>query len=288
MPPQAGGAQAASDDAAMASTQVLPALHAPPSWRCIDFISDLHLHDGHPRTFEAFQRFLRGTTADAVFILGDLFEAWVGDDMRHQPFEADCTHELAAAGARLSLYLMVGNRDFLLGAAMARACNASLLDDPTVLHAFGQRHVLTHGDAWCLEDTDYQAFRAQSRSAAWQSRFLSQTLDARLAAARAMREASESRKHDLRQENWADVTPQAAAHALTAAQADQLIHGHTHRPGTQPFALPGAQRHVLSDWDLDHAPHRAEVFRLSATQGHQRLSIEEAIAPANATQRPGA
>jgi UDP-2,3-diacylglucosamine hydrolase len=276
---QAGGSSAVSKDAAaMTNAPVLPALHAPPSWRCIDFISDLHLHESHPRTFEAFQRYLRGTTADAVFILGDLFEAWVGDDMRHQPFEAACTHELITAGHRLSLHLMVGNRDFLLGDEMARACNATLLSDPTVLHAFGERHVLTHGDAWCLDDTDYQAFRAQSRSEAWQSRFVSQPMEARLVAARAMREASESRKHGMQQEDWADVDPEAAASVLAGAGANQLIHGHTHRPGTQPFALPGAQRHVLSDWDLDHAPARAEVFRLSV-HGHERLSIDVAISP---------
>lgn len=265
----------------MSTPPALSSLHAPPSWRCIDFISDLHLHESHPRTFEAFRRFLQGTSADAVFVLGDLFEAWVGDDMRHQPFEAACTHELAAAGHRLSLFLMVGNRDFLLGTEMARACNASLLDDPFVLHAFGQPHVLTHGDAWCLDDAAYQAFRAQSRSAAWQSRFLSQPLDARLAAAKAMRDASESHKQGMQQENWADVAPQAAAPVLAAHAATQLVHGHTHQPGTEPFALPGAQRHVLSDWDLDHAPHRAQVLRLSP-EGYERLSMEEAIA----TRRP--
>ena len=252
-------------------------LHAPPSWRCIDFISDLHLHESHPRTFEAFQQYMQGTRADAVFILGDLFEAWVGDDMRHQPFEAACTAELAAAGARLDLHFMVGNRDFLLGAEMARACHATLLNDPTVLHAFGQGHVLSHGDAWCLDDTEYQAFRAQSRSEPWQTRFLSQPLAARLAAAKAMRDASESRKHDMRQEDWADVSPQAAAEALIAAAAAVLVHGHTHRPASEPFAQPGARRHVLSDWDLDHAPYRAEVMRLSAN-GYQRLSIAEALA----------
>lgn len=276
MTPGAGGVQA-SGDVAMSPDTALPSLHAPPSWRCIDFISDLHLHESHPRTFEAFQRFLRGTSADALFILGDLFEAWVGDDMRHQPFEAACTAELAAAGARLDLHLMVGNRDFLLGAEMARACNARLLSDPTVLQAFDQRHVLSHGDAWCLDDTAYQAFRAQSRSDAWQARFLSQPLPARLAAAKAMREASESQKHGMRQEDWADLAPQAVADALVAAAAAVLVHGHTHRPASEPFARPGAQRHVLSDWDLDHAPYRAQVMRLSAS-GYHRLSIDEALA----------
>ena len=262
----------------MSPDTALPPLLAPPSWRCIDFISDLHLHESHPRTFEAFQRYLRGTPADAVFILGDLFEAWVGDDMRHQPFEAACTSELAAAGARLSLHLMVGNRDFLLGPEMARACHAVLLDDPTVLDAFGQRHVLSHGDAWCVDDTAYQAFRAQSRSDAWQTRFLSQPLVARLAAAKAMRDASESQKHGMKQEDWADVSPQAAAETLINAAATALVHGHTHRPASEPFASPGVQRHVLSDWDLDHAPYRAQVMRLSIG-GYRRLSIDEALVP---------
>ena len=270
-------------DTAVSTNMALSALHAPPSWRCIDFISDLHLHESHPRTFDAFQRFLQGTPADAVFILGDLFEAWVGDDMRHQPFEAACTSVLTAAGARLSLHLMVGNRDFLLGQEMARACNATLLADPTVLHAFGLRHVLTHGDAWCLEDVEYQAFRAQARSEAWQARFLSQSLEARLATAKAMRDASEARKYDIRQEEWADVAPEAAAPVLAEAQATELVHGHTHRPGTETFARPDARRHVLSDWDLDHAPHRAEVLRLSA-QGYVRLSLDAALAPLEAAR----
>src|SRR5690606_6723402 len=140
----------------------VPAMHAlqaPPSWRCIDFISDLHLHAGLPRTAHAFFNHLRHSRADAVFILGDLFEAWVGDDMRHEPFEAQCTAELAAAGKRLYLGLMVGNRDFLLGLDMAQACHAHLLPDPTVLEAFGQRTLLVHGDELCLADETYLRFR---------------------------------------------------------------------------------------------------------------------------------
>ncbi len=249
---------------------------APPSWRCIDFISDLHLHEGRPRTFEAFEHYLQGTPADALFILGDLFEAWIGDDMRHQPFEQQCTQVLAQAGKRLSLYLMVGNRDFLLGTQMSAACHAHWLSDPTVLHAFGQSHLLTHGDAWCLADTDYLAFRAQVRSPAWQAAFLAQPLDQRMHAARAMRNASEGRKQQIAPTDWADVDPQAAATALIQAGSVSLIHGHTHHPASEPFALPSALRHVLSDWELDEQPHRAEVLRLSAT-GFARLTLGQAI-----------
>ena len=252
-------------------------ISAPPSWRCIDFISDLHLHEGLPRTFEAFEAYLAGTPADAVFILGDLFEAWVGDDMRHQPFEARCTQALARAGQRLALFLMVGNRDFLLGQAMAQACHARLVADPALLHAFGSRHLLTHGDAWCLDDTEYLAFRRQVRSPAWQEDFLAQPLPSRLRTAQALREASEARKDTLPVDAWADVDEAHAGEHLTLADAHSLVHGHTHRPGSGAFGRPGGQRHVLSDWDLDHpAAPRAEVLRLIA-RGFQRLPPAQAI-----------
>ena len=243
---------------------------AAPSWRCIDFISDLHLHAGRPRTFAALAAYLDQTDADALFNLGDLFEAWVGDDMRHEPFEAECVRVLADAARTRCLYLMVGNRDFLMGQALAAACGAHLLDDPTVLAAFGQRHLLTHGDAWCLADTEYLAFRRQVRDAQWQRRFLTLPLAARLDTARGLRTASEARKDGMRAETWADVDEAHAARHLAAAQAHSLIHGHTHRPASADFALPGVQRHVLSDWELDEAPLRAEVLRLDAS-GFRRL-----------------
>lgn len=245
-------------------------LIAPPSWRCIDFVSDLHLQASHPRTFDAFTAYLRQTPADALFLLGDVFEAWVGDDMRELPFEAACTQALASAGQRLALHLMVGNRDFLLASAMAEACHARLLDDPTILVAHGQRHLLTHGDAWCLDDTGYLAFRGQVRQPAWQAAFLAQPMDTRLVAARGLREASEARKHTMSHDDWADVDPLYARDQMVRAQAAVLIHGHTHRPGTMPFGPAGGMRHVLSDWELDAAPSRAEVLRLNA-EGFQRL-----------------
>lgn len=268
---------AAKDAPGAMPGSTLMMVNAPPSWRCIDFISDLHLHEGRPHTFEAFKHYLQGTPADALFILGDLFEAWVGDDMRHQPFEQQCTQVLAQAGRTLRLHLMVGNRDFLLGQTMSDACHARLLDDPTVLHAFGQRHVLTHGDAWCLADTDYLAFRAQVRSNAWQAAFLAQPLPQRLHAARAMRNASEGRKEQMMPADWVDVDASAAAAVLSEAASFSLVHGHTHRPASEPFARPGAQRHVLSDWELDGDPHRAEVLRLTAS-GFARFGLSEAIA----------
>lgn len=246
-------------------------LLAPAHWRCIDFISDLHLHEGLPHTLAALQGHLASTPADAVLLLGDIFEAWVGDDMRSQPFEAACVDMLAQAGQRLFLGFMVGNRDFLVGPEMLQACHAHALADPTVLEAFGQRALLIHGDALCLADGAYLKFRAQVRQPAWQAAFQAQDLAHRLAQARQMREASVSRQQRQQPETYADVDEAVAQAWLDAAKADALVHGHTHRPADQAFA--GRTRHVLSDWDLDGpAPHRAEVLRWDA-QGWTRMPI---------------
>jgi len=135
----------------------------------------------------AWQRYMAHTPADAVLILGDLFEMWVGDDMRSEPFEALCTQTLRQAGQRLWLGVMVGNRDFLVGQELLAACQGHALPDPLLLDAFGQRHVLTHGDAWCLSDTDYMAFRQMVRNPTWQQQFLQASLHQRLAFERKAR-----------------------------------------------------------------------------------------------------
>jgi len=145
----------------------LPAFYelpAPKAWRAIDFISDLHLSPALPRTVEVWARHLRETSADAVFMLGDLFEVWVGDDAGTLPFERHCIDVIAEASSRRSIGFMVGNRDFLLGARTLREGGMMGLPDPTVLIAWGQRVLLTHGDSLCLDDTDYQAFRREVRS----------------------------------------------------------------------------------------------------------------------------
>jgi UDP-2,3-diacylglucosamine hydrolase len=251
------------------------ALNAPPSWRCIDFVSDLHLHAGLPRTAEALATYLTHTSADAVLILGDLFEAWVGDDMRHTGFEAACTAFLAQAGQRLHLGLMVGNRDFLLGDDMIAACHAHALPDPTILNAFGQRVLLTHGDALCLADQDYLRFRSQVRQPAWREGFLARPLTDRLMVARQMREASAKHQGQQMPDNWADVDEASAGSWMASAAVPTLVHGHTHRPQSAPFGNPGGTRHVLSDWDFDGAHPRGEVLRMSA-QGFERLPLDHA------------
>jgi UDP-2,3-diacylglucosamine hydrolase len=234
---------------------------ASPAWQAIDFISDLHLSEAMPATFAAFADHLRHTTADAVFVLGDLFELWVGDDARHEPFARRCVQVLADAGARCRVAVMGGNRDFLMGADLLADCGAVALPDPTLLQAFDKRVLLTHGDALCLADRDYQAFRRQVREPAWLHDFLARPLADRLALAREIRHASDTRRQ-FDGEGDADVDAEAAILLLQRAQAQTMVHGHTHRPGSQRWR-DGFERHVLSDWDLDHAA-RAEVLRLTA------------------------
>lgn len=245
-------------------------LQAPPSWRCIDFISDIHLHDGLPNTTATLERFLSETAADALFILGDLFEAWVGDDMRNEPYEARCLGLLREFASQRWLGIMVGNRDFLLGTDFMRDCGAHALPDPTALHAFGKHALLIHGDELCLADTKYLAFRAQVRQPAWQKSFLAQPLAARLEQARQMRAASQAHQQGNEQALYADVDEATAEDWLTAGGCNMLIHGHTHRPGSQPFG--GHVRHVLSDWDMDHGHPHAEALRWTA-DGLQRITL---------------
>lgn len=247
-------------------------LHAPPSWRAVDFISDLHLQLKQPATFEAWRGYMASTPADAVFILGDLFEAWVGDDcVGHIPpqFEDSCAEVLSSAGQRLALYFMHGNRDFLVGQALIRRCHAKLLDDPTVLSWGGQRWLLSHGDALCTGDTDYLKFRQLVRSPGWQDAFLAKTLAERQAIARSLRQQSESRKKSGVTD--ADVDADTARQWLQMADAPCLIHGHTHRPAEHELGH-GLCRIVLSDWDLSALPPRAQVLRLSAASW-QRMEL---------------
>lgn len=248
---------------------------APARWQAIDFVSDLHLDAQHPATFAAFASHLRHTTADAVFVLGDLFEAWVGDDARGSGLGRRVLEAFQEASCRLGLALMVGNRDFLIGQALLREAGMIGLADPTVLLAHGRRLLLSHGDALCLEDSAYQHFRAQVRTEAWRDAFLAQPLDTRLHQAAQMRAASRARQAAGQPETWADVDPDAARQWLQATGADTLIHGHTHRPGEHALG-PRQRRVVLSDWDCDGpGPARAEVLRLDARGLHR-------LAPAHA------
>lgn len=237
-------------------------LRADPAWAAIDLLSDVHLHAAMPRTFEVWRRHLLTTPADAVLMLGDLFEVWVGDDARFGGFERACTQVLREASARRALAFLPGNRDFLVGDEMLADCGLLRLQDPTLLEAFGQRLLLTHGDALCLADTDYQQFRRLVRSDAWQQRFLGLPLAERQAQARAMRDASAAHQAGLASEQWSDVDDAAAAAWLVDAGTDVMVHGHTHRPAVHQLD-GGRRRHVLGDWDFDGPRPRARMLRLT-------------------------
>lgn len=245
-------------------------LIAPSRWRAVDFISDLHLHPDEPLTLQAWFRFLERTTADAIFILGDLFEVWVGDDCLSQDaFASHCANAIRGATKHADVFIMHGNRDFLMGTALMQASHAQLLSDPTVLVFHGERYLLTHGDALCLDDTAYQAFRLTVRNSAWQERFLAQALAERRHQARQMRSQSEDQKRST--QVYADVDAAAATTLMREAQASTLIHGHTHRPACHTMA-PALTRWVLSDWHLDSVPARGDVLRLQ--RAHQGASLE--------------
>ena len=244
-------------------------LTAPEHWQQVDLLSDLHLGPDTPRTLARLEQHLLQTPAQGLLLLGDIFEVWVGDDVRHQPFEAGCVAMLRKASHRLDLFFMPGNRDFLVGPELLRDAGMTALPDPTVLIAFGQRWLLAHGDAQCLDDTAYQALRRQVRSPEWQADVLAQPLAARQALGRQMREGS--RVAQAAQLMCTDLDAEACRALLSEAGATTLIHGHTHRPAEHDLG-DGLRRVVLSDWDLDSTPPRGDVIRLSAA-GLQRLPL---------------
>ncbi|MFT7774092.1 UDP-2,3-diacylglucosamine diphosphatase [Roseateles sp.] len=247
---------------------MIPRLAAPAHWQQIDLLSDLHLGPDTPGTLARLERHLAGTSAHAVLLLGDIFEVWVGDDARFEPFEAGVAAMLHAASERLDLFFMHGNRDFLVSADMMAACGMTALPDPTVLDAFGRHWLLVHGDAQCLDDTAYQAFRRQVRSPEWQAQVLAQPLQARQALGRQMRAGS--RAAQAAQLMATDLDTEACRALLREAGATTMIHGHTHRPAEHDLG-DGMERIVLSDWDFDTTPPRGDVVRLSAA-GLERLS----------------
>lgn len=216
------------------------------------FISDIHLGSEHPEISERFTSALAAIEpgeVDALYILGDLFEAWIGDDGA-QPEHHDAIAALQALSARgLPLYVMHGNRDFLLGTQFAAMTGCQLLADPVVIDLYGHPTLLSHGDILCTDDNDYQGFRQMVRAPAWQQQFLAASVEQRLAIARQYRGESQSRSQ---QKSMAimDVNQEAVENLMREHGVDRLIHGHTHRPAVHRFELDGrpAERIVLGDW----------------------------------------
>ncbi|MGH8190088.1 MAG: UDP-2,3-diacylglucosamine diphosphatase [Rhodanobacteraceae bacterium] len=215
------------------------------------FISDLHLDDPRPHIVEVFERFCASEArrADALYVLGDLFEAYVGDD-DVAPLNtrvADALRGVADAG--VPVHYIAGNRDFLLGNDYARRCGMDILADGTVVELEGTPTLLLHGDVLCTDDAAYQAFRGQVRDPAWQAGFLAKPLAERRAFAREARDASRAHTSSADM-TIMDVNQAAVEATLRDAGVTRMIHGHTHRPAIHDFTLDGqpAQRIVLDDW----------------------------------------
>ncbi|ABM60903.1 UDP-2,3-diacylglucosamine diphosphatase [Halorhodospira halophila] len=212
-------------------------------------IADLHLDRSRPAATQTFLRFLEeeAPQAEAVYILGDLFEAWIGDDS----VAADDPTLLAlrAAATTTSIHVMHGNRDFLLGADFATASGVNLLPDPSVVTIHGERVLMMHGDSLCTGDAEYMQFRAMVRDPAWQRQFLALPIEERLDQARQARGASTKRNQQL-DEAIMDVTPEAVDTAMRDHGVRWLIHGHTHRPGIHDVktASGTGKRFVVGDW----------------------------------------
>lgn len=222
------------------------------------FVSDLHLSAQTPELNALFLKFLggRARAAEALYILGDLFEYWVGDDDLDNPNHAEVIAALRDfTDSGILLKVMRGNRDFLLGDGFADATGARLLPDPYVLSTPEWQFVLAHGDALCTDDAEYQAFRTLSRSDEWQRAFLQKPLAERHAIARALRERSEAGKADKagRADYLMDVNVGATDDFLRDHGYATFIHGHTHRPATHDHIVDGihVERWVLADWRAD-------------------------------------
>lgn len=215
------------------------------------FVSDLHLEDARPDITRAFFHLLDQLHGqyEELYLLGDIFEVWLGDDTpstgAHQL--AEKLHAIASQGVRI--FLMHGNRDFLIGQAYADRCGASLIQEPWLLTVSGKKALLMHGDVLCTQDVDYLAFRQMVRNPTWQSAFLSKPIAERIAIGRELREKSQASAKE-KADTIMDVTPAEVVTIMEQHQIELLIHGHTHRPAVHAVALASSNgtRMVLGDW----------------------------------------
>ena len=232
------------------------------------FVSDLHLQAALPRTTQAFFDFLEQQAKHAaqLYLLGDIFEYWAGDDDIDTPYQRGIVDALRAISDHgVQLFWIAGNRDFLAGAAFAEAAGLSILQDPHIITLAGRAIALAHGDAQCTDDTAYMAFRAQVRQPAWQQQFLSMPLAQRKAVIEGARKTSQ----DAGKEKTADimdVNAAAIADLFERTGTQVLIHGHTHRPALHVGNDNGQQRmrYVLPDWEYDVTPVRGGWISLTA------------------------
>jgi UDP-2,3-diacylglucosamine hydrolase len=215
------------------------------------FISDLHLHESRPQATRAFFHFLhtQAVHAEALYILGDFFDAWIGDDDDSELVQdiANGLHKLSELG--VAIYFMHGNRDFLLGNAYASKAGMTLISDGIVIDLYSTPTLLMHGDSLCTDDIEYQQFRTMVRSPQWQQQILAQPIAARRALAAQLRAKSQS-MNSLKAQDIMDVSPAEVVAQMEAAGVTRMIHGHTHRPARHTLIINNkpAERIVLGDW----------------------------------------
>ena len=230
----------------------------------IHFISDLHLCAERPALTAVFERYLAGPTrtASALYILGDLFEYWAGDDDLDDPLNTRVARQLAAlADAGCRVFFMPGNRDFLLGADFARRAKLEILPEPTVIPLGDRQALLCHGDSLCTDDIAYQAFRTQVRNPTWQAQFLAQPLALRKQIIAGVRMKSEEAKSE-KAAAIMDVNAASVAALLQEHGFPLLIHGHTHRPAEHRTNVDShaCERWVLADWRDENGEAKGEVL----------------------------
>jgi UDP-2,3-diacylglucosamine hydrolase len=241
------------------------------------FISDLHLSASRPPSNRMFFAFLDDIAphAAALYILGDLFEHWAGDDDLADPLNQSVVSALRRLHERgVAVYFMHGNRDFLIGAAFCQASGVVLLNDPTLLQLHGAATLLMHGDTLCTDDIAYQRFRAQVRDPAWQNAFLARPLAQRKTMIEALRSRSETAKQG-KSEALMDVTQAAVESALREYDCARLIHGHTHRPAHHFHRVDAnpRERWVLTDWY-----ERGGYLRCDA-DGCEAITLAHSVGP---------
>lgn len=212
------------------------------------FISDLHIDETRPAVLAGLRRLVdtEAPSVDALYVLGDLVEVWVGDD-DDGPVATSIRDALTVASQRCAVHVMHGNRDFLIGTQLAEQTGATLIDDPSVVEVDNQRVLLAHGDAYCTRDVEYQRLRALFRSTNWKNEVLSSTLEERRALAASLR-AKSIAANENKAANIMDVTPSSVRQAMDDAAVSLMVHGHTHRPGIHDLG-DGRRRIVLGDWD---------------------------------------
>jgi UDP-2,3-diacylglucosamine hydrolase len=254
---------AAADDKAQPDTVAL-------------FVSDVHLQPGMPRTTAAFLDFLghHARRTQQLYLLGDMFEYWAGDDDCADPYHATIIDALRAVSeSGVSVFWIAGNRDFLVGPGFAAAAGLQLLAEPHVVKIAGRTLVLLHGDAQCTDDTGYMAFRQQVRQPAWQAAFLAKPLEERKAIIAGMRSnsraAQREKAYDIMDVNQAEID-----RLFAASGAELMIHGHTHRPALHHHA--SGVRHVLPDWDCDAMPTRGGWLALARDGTLRSVAVEGA------------